>query len=94
MLVIAGVVLFPLVGMAAGILLYREQRLGLRLAQAFYGVQLALGIAALMAAPSDMVQTLVQLAPAAAWLAYLFRSERVRNTYFDDKAKDTAEVFR
>lgn len=77
-------------GIVGGVLLYREKLLGLRLVQAFFGVQLLLGLIALMGGPAG----LVAVVPAGAWLAYLFRSERVRNTYFENNPKQTAEVFR
>ena len=87
-------VVVPLViGFIAGILLYREQRLGLRLAQLLFSFQLLFGAPAFIAGPSNVVVA-VTVIFAVAWLAYLFRSERVRNTYFKDTIHDAAGVFR
>jgi len=86
-------VALPVIGIVGGVLLYREHVLGLRLAQVFFGVQVLLGLVALIG--SSGVSGVFFLLPSAAWLAYLFRSERVRNTYFkNDTAKHAAEVFR
>jgi hypothetical protein len=79
-----------LLGIAGGVLLYKEKLLGLRLVQAFFGTQLLLGLMALTAGLAGLLPT----ALASAWLAYLVRSERVRNTYFRNTSKQTAEVFR
>ena len=83
---------FPLLGIVGGVLLYQEKRLGLRLVQVFFGLQvLGSGLGVLAGA----IGALFFVIPAAAWLAYLFRSGRVRNTYFEnDNPKRASEVFR
>jgi len=82
------------VGIIAGILLYREQWLGLRLAQLLFSFQLLFAAPALIVGFWNVI-TAFTIVTAATWLAYLFRSERVRNTYFtNDASRDAAEVFR
>jgi hypothetical protein len=78
--VFAGVILIPvlalpLLGIVGGVLLYREKRLGLRLVQVFFGLQVLFGTIALIAGATGALAIAL---PSAAWLAYLFRSERVR----------------
>ena len=81
-------VAFHLLGIVGGVLLYREQRVGLRLVQVFLWLQI------LLAVLSGPMRALPIVLAAAAWLAYLFRSERVRNTYLKDTSREAAEVFR
>ena len=82
---------FYLLAIVGGVLLYREQRLGLRLVQTFLGLQVFFNILGLLGGETI---ALLGALPSAAWLAYLFRSERVRNTFFRDISGDAAEVFR
>jgi hypothetical protein len=89
--VLMPVLVLPLLGIVGGVLLYREHVLGVRLVQAFFGLQVLLGVIALIGGAAG---ALLFLLPSAAWLAYLFRSERVRNTYFKETTRDAAEVFR
>src|SRR5689334_3351886 len=67
------------IGIAAGILLYRTQPLGLLLAKVFFAVRLVLGLASMVEGPS--LQAANVIAVSSAFLVYLYRSERVRNTY-------------
>ena len=41
--------------------------------------------------PRDIAQPIIV---SSAWLAYLYRSERVRNTYAKSSVQDAADVFR
>src|SRR5262245_51279023 len=77
------VVVPSVVGIIAGILLSREQRLGLRLAQLLFSFQVVFAAPAVVMGPWNVIVALTFIS-AAAWLGYLFRSERVRNTYFKD----------
>jgi hypothetical protein len=77
-------------GTAGGVLLYREKLLGVRLVQAFFGVQLALGLITLTEGFEGVLPTVL----GGAGLAYLFKSERVRNTYFAGPTETAADVFR
>jgi hypothetical protein len=81
------------IGITAGVLLYREQPLGLTFARLFFGLQIVVAVTAFIFRPV-LSEVLLAVVPAGAWLAYLFRSERVRNTYFKDTRRDAAEVFR
>jgi hypothetical protein len=42
----------------------------------------------------SLVQSVYQNVVITAWIAYLYRSERVRNTYSRSTAREAAEVFR
>jgi hypothetical protein len=86
------VVALPMLGIVGGVLLYREQVLGLRLVQAYFGAQILLGAVTLLGGGG--VVCIFFLAPSAAWLAYLFMSERVRNTYFAGPSETAADIFR
>lgn len=44
--------------------------------------------------PSEIMSLASGFAVSIAWLAYLYRSERVRNTYGKNTIRDAAEVFR
>jgi hypothetical protein len=44
--------------------------------------------------PSEFIAVVRWFIGSIAWLAYLYRSERVRNTYGQNTARDAAEVFR
>lgn len=92
LVVLVPIVALPLVGIVGGILLYREQILGLRLVQVFLGLQVLFGVVALIGGAG--ASALLFMAPSIAWLVYLFMSERVRNTYSRDKSDSTADVFR
>ena len=86
-------------GATAGVLLYREKPLGLKLAKIFFCVRILLSGGAILSAPNLIVEmSALQLAMAVgipgAWLLYLYRSERVRNTYSENTVRDAAEVFR
>jgi hypothetical protein len=81
-------------GAVAGVLLYRERPLGLILAKIFFAIQLAFAAVALIGSLTTRVSTLVEVFASAAWLAYLFRSERVRNTYSNVRAEAVSDVFR
>jgi len=76
-LLFAMVVGFPLLGIAGGVLLYREQLLGLRLVQIFLGLQVAFGTLTLIGGGGGR-STILPMLTAAAWLAYTLMSERVR----------------
>ncbi|HYM18808.1 MAG TPA: hypothetical protein VEU06_09615 [Micropepsaceae bacterium] len=79
------------IGIAAGILLYRTHALGLRLAKLFFAVRLLLGLASMIEGPS--LQAANVIAVCSAFLVYLYRSERVRNTYAAAQASRISEVF-
>jgi hypothetical protein len=81
----------PLLGFIGGVLLYREQLLGLRLVQVFFALQLLLGLVLLI---GGGVGAFVYMAPSGAWLAYLFMSQRVRNTYSNVRPEAVSDVFR
>jgi hypothetical protein len=80
------------IGIAAGILLFRTQPSGLRLAKVFFTLRLFLGLASMVEGPS--LQAANVLAVSSAFLVYLYRSERVRNTYAAAAASRISEVFR
>ena len=79
-------------GIIVGAFLYRERPVGVLLAKIFFGLRIALTIPALLQGIS--LVALIAVGQAVAWLIYLFRSERVRNTYAKDTARDAAEIFR
>ena len=91
-LLFAMVVGFPLLGIVGGVLLYREQVLGLRLVQIFLGLQVAFGTLTLIGGGGGR-STVLPMLTAAAWLAYTVMSERVRNT-FSEPGEAADEVFR
>ena len=91
-LLFAMVVGFPLLGIGGGVLLYREQLLGLRLVQVFLGLQVAFGTLTMIGGNAGR-STILPMLTAAAWLAYTLRSERVRNT-FSEPGEAADEVFR
>jgi hypothetical protein len=80
------------VGIAAGILMYRTRPIGLRLAKLFFAVRLLLGLASMVEGPS--LQAVNVIAVSSAFLVYLYRSERVKNTYAAAAASRISEVFR
>jgi hypothetical protein len=77
-------------------------RNALRIAKWYFFVSIGLASlapAAFLLAPeeataSETVSMVRWLLGSAAWLAYLYRSERVRNTYSRVHTESTAEVFR
>jgi hypothetical protein len=75
---------------AAGSSLYRMRPIGVRLAQIFFIVRLIVAIAA--ATEIRTAESALAIVVSAAWLFYLFRSERVRLTY--SPAAKVSEVFR
>ena len=79
------------IGIAAGILLYRTRPLGPRLAKLFFAVRLLLGLVSMIESPS--LQAANVIAVCSAFLVYLYRSERVRNTYAAAQASRISEVF-
>ena len=44
--------------------------------------------------PSEFIQVMRWFFGSIAWIAYLYRSERVRNTYGKNTLREAAEVFR
>jgi hypothetical protein len=87
------------VGFVAGVLLYRENPLGLRLAKIWFAFRILLtgGIALLNPAATLTefpIEALFSVAIPSAWLIYLYRSERVWNTYSRVHAESAAEVFK
>ena len=85
-------------GAVAGFLLYREKPLGLRLAKVWCGLSIffALIVVASVFLSGEIVGAalLLLVGIPTAWLIYLFRSERVRNTYSEDIAGEAAKVFK
>ena len=77
--VIIGTVALEVLGLAAAVLMYRLQPLGVLLAKIFFGVRIAVGIASIFTALIG--QFFPDIGPSIAWLIYLYRSERVHNTY-------------
>jgi|SRR5882672_8041716 len=75
---------------SAGSYLYRMRPVGVRLAQIFFIVRLVIAIAA--ALENRSAEAVLAVVVSAAWLIYLFRSERVRVTYAP--AANVSEVFR
>ena len=69
-------------------------------AKGYFFFSLATGLLILLSAvlggvsPADFVIGLQTIAVSAVWLGYLYRSERVRNTYGRNTVSDAAEVFR
>jgi hypothetical protein len=58
----------------------------------FFALRLVLGLASMVEGPS--LQAANVLAVSSAFLLYLFRSRRVRNTYAAAQASRISEVFR
>ena len=83
-----------------GLGLVQVWRKALLIAKVYYFVNLALGLliglGALLAegTAEDAALSVSLTLVSAAWLAYLYRSERVRNTYGKNTVRDAAEVFR
>jgi hypothetical protein len=75
---------------SAGRSLYRMRPIGVRLAQIFFIVRLILAIAA--AVENRTAESALAIVVSTAWLIYLFRSERVRLTYWP--VAKVSEVFR
>jgi hypothetical protein len=75
-------------------------RNAVRLAKTYYFVNLGLGLLVGLSAflPDGPAQNAILGAwlciISAAWLGYLYRSERVRSTYGKNTVRDAAEVFR
>src|SRR5262245_30362282 len=86
----------------AGIALVRLWRNAVRIAKWYFFVILGFvllgGVGFLVepqaAGPLESLSVARGLAGSVAWLAYLYRSERVRNTYGRNNVRDAAEVFR
>jgi len=82
-----------------GISLSRMRPNALRIAKIFFFVTLALWLligasAALVSEVATAIQSARQLIVSTAWLAYLYRSERVRNTYSRARIEEVSEAFR
>jgi hypothetical protein len=84
----------------AGIGLIQIWPNALRLAKAYLFANLVIGllnVIALIAFGADIVSVTrsgYRLLGVLLWLGYLYRSERVRNTYGKNTVRDAAEVFR
>ena len=84
----------------AGIGLGRMWRRALIVAKGYFFLGLSTGLlitlSALLgeASAADTAIGVQTFAVSAAWLGYLFRSERVRNTYGENTVRDAAEVFK
>jgi Protein of unknown function (DUF2569) len=76
---------------SAGVLLYRERAIGVRLAQLFFVLRFLIALVVLVQtrAAGSVLAALV----SAAWLIYLATSERVRFTY-PAQATRISEIFR
>lgn len=83
-----------------GIGLIQIWRNAVRLAKTYYFVNLGLGLLIGLSAllPDSPAQNAILGARlciiSAAWLGYLYRSERVQNTYGKNTVRDAAEVFK
>lgn len=84
----------------SGIALIRSRPNGLRVAKVLFILSLAvwvfIGASVLFfgsATTDAIVQTAGHIILSAAWLTYLYKSERVRNTYARAHAESAAEVF-
>ena len=70
------------------------------IAKGYYFFSMALGLLILLSAmledssPADVLIGVQAIVGSAVWLGYLYRSERVRNTYTRNTVEDAAEVFR
>jgi len=84
--------------MVTGVGLVQIWRKALRLAKVYLFVNLALGLLDTIALAEvggfSLAQSVYQNVVITAWIAYLYRSERVRNTYARGTAQEAAEVFR
>jgi hypothetical protein len=89
--VLIGTIALDGFGTISGVLLYRERPLGVLLVKIFFGLRIVLGIPVVLQSPALGLAFMIG---PVAWTIYLFRSERVRNTYGKNTARDTAEVFR
>jgi hypothetical protein len=93
-----GMVAYHGLGTVAGFLLYREKPIGLRLAKFWCGVSIAFAliVVASVFLSGEIVGAalLLLVGIPTAWLIYLYRSERVRNTYSENTAAEAAKVFR
>ena len=76
---------------AAGLLLYQRQPIGVRLAQVFFALRLLIAIVA--AVENRTVESVLAIVVSLAWLIYLSKSERVRLTY-PSKSTRISETFR
>ena len=86
----------------AGIGLVRLWANAVRIAKWYFFITAGLGLLAVTAvvsepevfAPAEVVIFVCWLGASLAGLTYLYRSERVRNTYGKNTVRDAAEVFR
>lgn len=85
----------------AGLGLVRMWRNAVRAAKWFFFISAGLGalpLAGVMfeveASPTELMAAVRWFFGSIAWLLYLYRSERVRNTYGGDTIRDAADVFR
>ena len=84
-----------------GLGLVRRWQNAVRTAKWYFGISIALslpGTAMFLltseaAATSEAISIMRWLIGSTAWLLYLYRSERVRNTYAGQHAESAAEVF-
>ena len=76
---------------AAGLLLYRRQPIGVRLAQIFFLLRLLIAIVA--AVENRTAESALAITVSIAWLIYLSKSERVQLTY-PSKSIRISETFR
>ena len=90
--VLTVITLLNALGIIAGAFLYRERPLGVLLAKIFFCLRIVLSLPILLQGLSFF--SLMAAGQAVAWLIYLFRSERVRNTYAKSTVQDAADVFR
>ena len=84
----------------AGIGLLRMWRRAVVVAKGYFFFSLATGLLIILSASlgeasaADTAIGVQTIVVSAAWLGYLFRSERVRNTYGKNTVRDAAEVFK
>jgi hypothetical protein len=91
LLALIGLLALEALGLAAAVLMYRLHPLGVRLAKIFFGIRVLVGLLALFTRPD--LQIVLAVGPSVAWLAYLYRSDRVRITYAPEPPQKTADVF-
>jgi len=89
--VLIGIIALDGFGTVSGVLLYRERPLGVLLAKIYFGLRIAFGIPVVL---QSLLLGLVLMIGPVAWIIYLFRSERVRNTCTKAHAESAADVFR
>jgi hypothetical protein len=85
-----------------GVALVRIWRNALRIAKIYFIASVCiagLGSAAFLlipgaGTPTEMIATVRWFLTCVLWLGYLYRSERVQNTYGPNTVRDAAEVFR